>query len=122
MAVVGGAVFNELLIRPIQTTDATTKHFELMTVEPNCVITFDMFVNAMSSAGTVDAFRLIATYRNVGAGAVIVGAQTTLHTAGGPYTAAFSTSAARVIMNITGAAATTINWACTGHALKSISG
>lgn len=126
MAVPTGSILYELLIRPLQTTDASGKHFELLTLEADQQVTMQIFIQAGSVAGNCHDWILAKSFKKVGAANTIaVGATTTLHNqndaGGAAWTAAITTSAGtdRIILNVVGAAATVINWSCCGYAHKS---
>jgi len=105
-------------VTEVQTTDATATNCTTMTLATDQIVNIMANVVGMQSTLANQAgYHLIGTFHNAGGGgATQVGATTTAHSAesagAAAWTAAFSVAGAAVRIQVTGAAATTVNWAC----------
>jgi hypothetical protein len=96
-----------------QTTDATPENVMSMAIPTNSIRMVEAVVVGLKSDRTAGAaYRLKATFRNNGGTTVQIGATTVdvLHEDNAAWDAAFTVSSPNIILQVTGVAATTINW------------
>ena len=106
-------------VTEIQTTDATVTTCTSLTLASGQIVHLRaMVVGIVNSTGADQAsYEIVGTHHNVGGGgATLVGAVTSVHLAesagASAWAATFTTAGAVARVSVTGADATTINWAC----------
>lgn len=101
----------------LQTTDATTTTIATILIGEGTTTLLKATIVAVNSDGSSNAYYIIsAAYENIDAGsAEIVGSAATIASAEdvGGWGASFSNSGGNALIQVTGAASTTIQWQCT---------
>jgi hypothetical protein len=110
----------QLTTGAVQTTNATVTAAKTLALSDNTLYWFEADIIGRETGGTDRAYYKVAGlfYRQGGGGATLQGAVasviTAIETAGAAaWDATLAASGNNVVVNVTGAAATTINWTCT---------
>lgn len=97
-----------------QTADATPTSALVIATATNYseVITVDVIARKQGAGGNTGGYKLVGTFRNIDGVVTQVGTTTAVatHETDAAWDAAFTISSPNVVVTVTGAAATTINW------------